>query len=135
MSSEPDAVRERLSYLRDHPDLCQLEPAVMGVTARMSQRSWQLPDIYSDEKIARAKVFLQQRQEEAESQQDLIVKALHTTQGLRKWAHPVDLEASIVALQLDQLDERFQAILPRLGYQFNGSDDTVVTLTQKPAAE
>ncbi len=135
MSSEFDAVRERLAYLRDHPDLRQLEPEVLEVAAQMSQQSRHLSDVYSNEKIARAKLFLQQRQEEAENQQDLIVEALHTTQELRKWAQQVDLEESIVASQLDQLDEKLQAILPQLGYQLNKPDDNVVTLTQKPAAE
>lgn len=135
LSSEFDAVRERLAYLRDHPDLRELEPDVIEVAAQMSQQARHLSDVYSDEKIARAKQFLQQRQEEVEDQQDLIVEALHTTQQLRKWAQQVDLEESIVASQLDQLDEKLQAILPRLGYQFNNAEDNVVTLTQKPAAE
>tara|TARA_R110002051_G_scaffold30487_3_gene70563 strand:+ start:23687 stop:24436 length:750 start_codon:yes stop_codon:yes gene_type:complete len=138
LSSEFDAVRERLAYLRDHPDLRQMEHGVMEVAAQMSQQSRHLADIYSNENVARAKQFLQQRQEEAEAQQDLIVDALHTTQELRKWAQQIDLEESIVASQLDQLDEKLQAILPQLGYQFNhteDSDDNVVSLAQKPAAE
>lgn len=135
LSSEFDAVRERLAYLRDHPDLRQLEPEVLEVAAQMSQQSRHLSDVYSDEKIARAKLFLQQRQEEAENQQDLIVEALHTTQELRKWAQQVDLEESIVASQLDQLDEKLQAILPDLGYQFDKPEDNVVPIAKKPAAE
>ena len=135
MSAEFDAVRERLAYLRDHPDLRQLEPEVIEVAAQMSQQSRHLADVYSDEKIARAKVFLQQRQEEAEKQQDMIVDALHTTQELRKWAQQVDLEESVVASQLDQLDEKLQAILPGLGYKLSKAEDNVVSLAQKPAAE
>ncbi len=143
LSSEFDSVRERLAYLRDHPDLRQMEHSVMEVAAQMSQQSRHLADVYSDENVARAKQFLRQRQEEADAQQDLIVEALHTTQELRKWAQQIDLEESVVASQLDQLDEKLQAILPQLGYQFNDTDegeaadgeDNVVSLTQKPAAE
>ena len=135
LSSEFDAVRERLAYLRDHPDLRQLESEVIEVAAQMSQQSRHLADIYYDEKIARAKLLLTQRQEEAEAQQDLIVEALHTTQELRKWAQQVDLEESVVASQLDQLDEKLRAILPDLGYQFDKPEDNVVSLAQKPAAE
>merc|ERR1712173_435973 len=36
MSSEFDSVRERLAYLRDHPDLATLEPAVLEMAAQMS---------------------------------------------------------------------------------------------------
>jgi len=73
MSSEFDAVRERLAYLRDHPDLDSLEPQVLELAAQMSHQSRELSDIYNDEKVTRAKTFLKQRQEEAERQQDLIV--------------------------------------------------------------
>jgi hypothetical protein len=57
-SSEFDAVRERLAYLRDHPDLVRLEPDVLEVAAQMSQQSRHLADVYSDEKVERAKQFL-----------------------------------------------------------------------------
>lgn len=134
-SSEFDAMRERLAYLRDHPDLARLEPAVLEVAAQMSQQSRHLADVYSDEKVARAKEFLKQRQEEAEDQQDRIVSALHTVQEIRTWAQQVDLEESVVASQLEQLDEKLQAALPGLGYSLSRKKDNVVALAQKPAAE
>ena len=140
-SSEFDQVRERLAYLRDHPDLEKLEPGVLEVAAQMSQQARHLADVYSDEKIARAKEFLRQRQEEAETQQSRIVEALHTCQDITKWASQVELEESIVASQLAQLDEKLQATLPLLGYALEHEDgedddgDNVVSLPQKPAAE
>ena len=152
LSSEFDAVRERLAYLRDHPDMEQLEPAVMEVAAQMSQQARHLADVYSDEKVARAKAFLSQRQQEAEMQQERIVDALHTCTEIRKWAQQVELEESIVASQLAQLDEKLQLALPALGYSLEHEqddfledlDDTAVSadlesnvliLAQKPAAE
>ncbi len=139
LSSEFDAVRERLAYLRDHPDLEQLEPDTLEVAAQMSQQARQLADVYSDAKVARAKAFLQQRQEEAEAQQERIVEALHVTSQIRTWAQQVDVEEAIVASQLSQLDEKLQAALPLLGYAMEHEDETetnnVVTLPAKPAAE
>ncbi|MFO7806710.1 MAG: DNA repair protein [Paracoccaceae bacterium] len=141
MSSEFDAVRERLAYLRDHPDLAQLEPGVLEVAAQMSQQSRHLADVYSDEKVARAKKFLTERQEEAERQQELIVEALHACTEIRKWAEQVELEESVVASQLQQLDEKLQAALPTLGYTLEHEDEdrekpqNVVSMPQKPAAE
>lgn len=135
MSSEFDAVRERMAYLRDHPDLERLEPEVLEVAAQMSQQARHLADVYSDEKVTRAKTFLRQRQEEAEKQQDRIVEALHVTQQLSKWAQQVELEESIVASQLSQLDERLQATLPELGYTLGRSEDNIVSMPQKIAAE
>jgi hypothetical protein len=115
MSSEFDAVRERLAYLRDHPDLDSLEPAVLELAAQMSRQSRELSDIYSNEKVARAKMFLQQRQEEAERQQALIVEAHHNLRDIRKWSQQVELEESVVASQLSQLQEQLEATLPALG--------------------
>ncbi|MEY1555820.1 DNA repair protein [Yoonia sp. R2331] len=138
LSSEFDAVRERLGYLRDHPDLEQLEPDVLEVAAQMSQQARHLSEVYSDEKVTRAKAFLQQRQEEAERQQERIVEALHVTSQIRTWAQQVDVEESIVASQLAQLDEKLQAALPVLGYAMehpDAAEDNVVNLPAKPAAE
>ena len=134
-SSEFDAVRERLAYLRDHPDLVRLEPDVLEVAEKMSQQSRHLADVYSDEKVERAKQFLTQRQEEAEAQQQRNVVALHVVQEIRTWAQQVDLEESVVASQLEQLDEKLQMALPALGYMLSRKDDNVVALAKKPAAE
>lgn len=134
-SSKFDAVRERLASLRDHPDLARLEPEVLEVAAQMPQQSRHLADVYSDEKVARAKKFLEQRQQEAEDQEQKFVEALHATHELGKWAQQVDLEESVVASQLEQLDEKLQNALPGLGYTLGRIEDHVVPLAQKPAAE
>jgi len=135
MSSEFDAVRERLSYLRDHPDLDSLEPAVLELAAQMSRQSRELADIYNDEKVARARTFLSQRQAEAERQQTLIVEAHHAVRDIRKWSEQVELEESVVASQLSQLEEQLEATLPALGYQLGKQSADIVPLPQKPAAE
>lgn len=135
MSSEFDAVRERLSYLRDHPDLDSLEPQLMELAAQMSQQSRELADIYNDEKVARAKTFLRQRQEEAERQQQLIVEAHHALRDIRKWSQQVELEESVVASQLSQLEEQLEATLPALGYTLGRESAEIVKMPQKPAAE
>lgn len=134
LSSEFDAVRERLGYLRDHPDLERLEPDVLELAAQMSQQSRKLADIYSDEKVRRAKTFLKQRQEEVERQQSLIVEALHACADIRKWSQQVELEESVVASQLAQLEEQLAAALPSLGFRIE-RDDTVVPLGDRQAAE
>lgn len=54
LSSEFDAVRERLIYRRDHPDLGSLEPDLLEVAAQMPHVSQELAEICSDEKVARA---------------------------------------------------------------------------------
>ncbi len=146
MSSEFDAVRERLAYLRDHPDLGHLENDVLEVAAQMGKQARHLADVYSDEKVARAKKFLTDRQTEAEEQQARIVEALHVCREIRRWADQVELEESVVASQLAQLDEQLQTALPHLGYDIGKpktaeapgpAPDTGPTkvVNMKPAAE
>ncbi|MGR3630638.1 MAG: DNA repair protein [Limimaricola soesokkakensis] len=143
MSSEFDAVRERLAFLRDHPDLGHLEHDVMEVAAQMGEQARNLADIYSDEKVARARKFLTQRQEDAERQQERIVEALHICRELKRWSDQVELEESVVASQLAQLDDQLRTILPELGYDptkrdaedDRSSDDLPKVVNMKPAAE
>lgn len=123
MSSEFDAVRERLAFLRDHPDMGQLETGVLTLAAQMSQQAYHLADVYSDEKVARAKDFLAQRQKEAEDQQARIIEALHICRQIKRWADQVEIEEAVVASQLQQLDEQLQAALPLLGYGFEALEE------------
>ncbi len=119
LSSEFDAVRERLEYMRDHPDLRLLEADVLTLAAQMSRQSHKLAEIYSDERVARAKDFLRQRQQEAEAQQARIVEALAVTREIGRWSSQVELEEAVVASQLQGLDEQLRAVLPALGYSLD----------------
>ncbi len=131
LSSEFDAVRERIAFLRDHPDLQELEADVIEVAAQMGQTSRHLAEIYSDDKVARAKAFLAERQEEIERQQELIVKAQQTARELRRWGDQIHLEESVVASQLERLSAELDEILPQLGLP-DGSKTNVVRMA-KPA--
>jgi hypothetical protein len=134
MSSRFDAIRERLAYMRDHPDLGQLEAGVLTLAAQMSEQARHLAEVYSDDKLARAKDFLAQRQKEAEDQQARIIDALHICRQIKRWVDQVEIEEVIVASQLQQLDEQLQGALPLLGYGFENVEDdsptnNVVSLT------
>ena len=156
LSSEFDAVRERLAYLRDHPDLSQLEGGVMEVAAQMSVQSRHLAEVYSAERVARAKGFLRQRQQAAEEQQERILEAMHICEQIRTWNDQVEAEEARVASQLAYLDARLQSTLPLLGYaieheespsteviaaetghraQRSAGGNNIVPMPQKPAAE
>lgn len=137
LSSEFDAVRERLHYLRDHPDLRTMEIDVLTMAAQMGEKARELADVYGDEKVKRAKEFLRQRQEEAERQQEQIVDAMHICRELRQWADQVEAEETAVASQLEKLDGELQSVLPHLGYGFEPPepDHKIVHMPMKPAAE
>lgn len=115
LSSEFDAVRERLAYLRDHPDLSTLEPALLEAAAQMSHISRELAELYADEKIERARNFLKQRQEEISLFNDRLDQAKSISTEMKHWLHEVELEESVAAAQLARLSEEMSEVLPQLG--------------------
>lgn len=134
LSSEFDAVRERLAYLRDHPDLGTLEPDLLEVAAQMSHISRELAQVYSDDRIARARNFLTQRQQEVEAFNARLDQAKQITRELKHWFHEVELEESVAASQLTRLRDELRAVLPELGLEdMLRHDGTVIDITQKAA--
>jgi hypothetical protein len=139
LSSEFDAVRERLAYLRDHPDLSTLEPSLLEVAAQMSHISKELATVYSDDKIKRARDFLQQRQEEIELFNSRLDQAKGITTDLKHWHHEIELEESVAAAQLDRLRAEMREILPELGMESvvrtnpTALDNTVIEMPPKAA--
>ena len=114
MRSEFDAVRERLAHLREHPDLGSLEPDVLEVAAQMSAQSRQLAEIYADDKLDRARRFLEQRQEEVERMRELIAKAHHAAREINRLGEAVELDESVVESQRAKLEAELREILPRI---------------------
>lgn len=112
LSSEFDAVRERLAFARNHPDLGSLEPAVLEVAAQMSHVSRQLAEVYSDEKVTRARSFLEERQHEVERFNQQLDEAKAISTELSHWHHQVELEEAVAAAQLDRLRDGLQKVLP-----------------------
>lgn len=134
LSSEFDAVRERLAYLRDHPDLGTLEPDLLEVAAQMSHISRELAQVYSDDRIARARNFLTQRQQEVEAFNARLDQAKQITRELKHWCHEVELEESVAASQLQRLHEELREVLPELRLEeMLRHDGTVIDITQKAA--
>lgn len=139
LSSEFDAVRERLAYLRDHPDLSVLEPSLLEVAAQMSHISRELAQVYSDEKISRARNFLKERQQEIALFNDRLDQAKGITTDLKHWVHEVELEESVAVAQLERLRAEMQEILPELGLESRigasqtALDNTVVDIQPKAA--
>lgn len=117
LASEFDAVKERLAYLRDHPDLQQLEPEVLELASQMSQVSHELATVYSDAKVERARTFLKQRQEEIELFKNRLEEAQIILHELRQWTRDVDIEESIARAQLARLRDELFELLPELSAQ------------------
>ena len=139
MSSEFDSVRERLAYLRDHPDLSTLEPALLEIAAQMSHISKELAEVYSDDKISRARGFLEQRQQEIETFNARLDQAKAISTEMKHWLHEVELEESVASSQLQRLREEMREVLPELGVERvvksdpTTIDNTVIELPPKAA--
>lgn len=114
LRSEFDSVRERIAFLRQHPDLGSLEPSVIEVAAQMSHLSRELATVYSDQNVARAKDFLLQRQQEIEAFTTRIDRAKQVTSELRVWIDKVEIEEAVADAQLARLCDELTSILPEL---------------------
>lgn len=136
LSGEFDAMRERLGWMRKHPDLGGLEPELLELAAQMSLFSRDLAGIYSDEKVERARTFLRQRQEEVETTAERLRLARNTCDELRAWLTDVETEERKLSSDFKLLERDLKAVLPALGYELEdapAAPDNVVALpkTQK----
>ena len=131
LSSEFDAVKERIQFLRKHPDLGSFEPEVIEVAAQMSHTSRDLAEIYSDENVARARGFLQQRQEEIELFEQRLEKALAQAHELRRYREAVEIEEDAMENRLARFEEEFGDLLRELGFVRRPG---IVALTSKATA-
>ena len=112
MKSEFDSVRERYQFLTAHPDLGAMEPGILEIAAQMSHVSTELAEIYSDEKVSRARAFLQQRHEELQNFDNRIEHATAVTEEITHWSRQLDLEESVARSQIDRLRAQLRDVLP-----------------------
>lgn len=117
MKSEFDAVKERMIFLREHPDLGHLEPDILETAAKMSRLSEDLAERYSDEAVARATDFLAQREIEAEQMQARIEAAQAATTELKRWTDRVEVEEAVARSQMGRLREELDSVLQALGLE------------------
>lgn len=129
LKSEFDAVRERIAFLRAHPDLSSLEPEVLEVAAQMSQVSRELAETYSDKKLARARDFLTARQQEIEAFNERLIVARATLDDLRPWIAQVQSEEVLAQREYTRLTEDLRILLPELWGDDADKVETAQTIT------
>ncbi|MHA6323479.1 DNA repair protein [Roseivivax sp. CAU 1753] len=114
LKSEFDSVRERIAYLREHPDLAELEAPVIEVAAQMSHLARDLARVYSDDAVMRARDFLTQRQNEvADFNRRLDAAKAHAVQ-IRSWIEAVEMDEAVAESQLARICEELSDLLPEL---------------------
>lgn len=134
LSGEFAAMRERLDHLRRHPDLGHLEPEVLELAAQMSFASRDLARVYSDERVGRARTFLQQRQHEADAMAERLALARTITEELRRWLTDIESEERQAQLQIRRLEADLREVLPTLGYSFD-TEELQANVEALPKAE
>ena len=132
LSGEFETLRARLNHLRQHPDLAHLEPELLQLAAEMSFQTRDLARTYSDARVARARDFLKQRQEEARSLTDRIAIARRTTDELRRWLTDIEAEERQAEQQIKRLEADLREILPEIGYALEAEDPRDGTVVQLP---
>ena len=135
LSSEFDAVKERIAYLRRHPDLGNLEPDVLEAAAEMSYASRELAAVYSDENVARAQKFLHQRQQEIDTFNSRIEHAKASMHELRRWVDQVEVEESVMQSQLSMMESEFGDMLEKLGFSRTAKGGNLYHMPNATAAE
>lgn len=125
-------MKDRLTYLRDHPDLGMLEPELLELAAKMSHISRDLAQAYSTTRVERARSFLEQRQFEVDQFNDRLDQAKAIHGEFATWINRLELEENVARSKLSQLLDEMERLLPEL------NTDTPVpanmaTITQLPA--
>lgn len=132
LSGEFDSMRARMDHLRKHPDLQHLEPELLQLAAQMSLETRELARTYSDDKVARAKDFLRQRQQEVQALTDRLAIARHTCDELRRWLADIEADERTAQTQLRRLEADLKELLPALGYDFDMEDHREANVVQLP---
>lgn len=131
LSREFDAMRDRIEWMRQHPELGALEHDVLQVAAQMSVESTELARIYSDEKVDRARSFLRQRQHEIEEYRQRISMAQATVQELKRWMQAVGVEEGLAEKQLERLQSDLTEITDAMRLTGHARPTNVVGLGQR----
>jgi len=112
-----DAVRERMKWLKSHPELAGLETDVLLLAAQLSEVTSSLALRYNDDDVDRAMVFLAQRNQECERLEALVAKALEVRTTIQLIAQDVQLRTEMASSQLNGIHEELQGYLEPLGFE------------------
>ncbi len=107
-------MRDRLMYMRDHPDLGMLEPEMLELAAKMSHVSRDLAEAYSDERVQRARSFLKERQFEIDRFNDRLAHAKAIQSEFSNWITRMELDENVARSQMERLLDELETMLPEM---------------------
>ena len=132
LSGEFESPRARIEHLRKHPDFQHREPELLQLAAQMSVETRDLARAYSDDKVARAKDFLRQRQQEVDALAERLRMARGICDDLRCWLTDINAEEAKAQTQIRLLERDLRDVLPQLGYDFDKVREANVVALPKP---
>ncbi|UWQ20951.1 DNA repair protein [Jannaschia sp. W003] len=128
LSREFDAMRDRIEWMRQHPELGELEHDVLQLAAQMSVESRELAEVYADEKVDRARSFLRQRQGEIEDYRQRISMAQATVHEIKRWMQALSVEEGLAEKQLERLQKDLAEITDAMKLTGHGKTENVVAM-------
>ena len=131
LSDAFESTRDRLAFLRDHPDLGMLEPELLELAAKMSHISRDIAEAYSDDKVARARSFLQERQFEIERFHDRLEQARAIHDEFSTWINRLELEENVARAHLERLLDEMERLLPELNQPLTTTSSVVTQLPMR----
>jgi len=134
LSSQFDAMRERMGVLLQHPDLEALTPDLRVVAAQMSVVSRDLAQRYSDQTVKDAYALIDQCERDCERLEKLITVGLKAEVGIREQARRVDIRLATANSQLQSIVEAIDRELEPLNLSLN-QDQLSSVVNMKTAAE
>lgn len=107
-------MRERMTFMRDHPDLGTLEPEILELAAKMSHISRDLAEAYSDARIRRARSFLKEREFEIDRFNERLAHAKAIQSEFSNWITRMELDENVARTQMERLLDELETMLPEL---------------------
>lgn len=107
---EFDAVRQRYKFLKDQPDLKDIDDELLVIAAQMSETSRDLAERFSDRRIARVREGLQRRAEDAESLEAQLLAIRAENEKLAKMRTDAEMSESAFRKQVDVLQAEFASL-------------------------
>lgn len=133
LSREFDAMRDRIEWMRQHPDLAEMEYDVLQAAAQMSVESRELAQVYSDEKVERARSFLRERQHEVDEYRQRISMAQATVGEIKRWMQAVSVEEGLAEKQLERLQKDLTEVTDALKLTGHDRPQNVVGMRRREA--
>ena len=117
LSREFDAVRERMAFLQEHPELETLEPQILEIASQMSIESHHLSQTFSVEKVERARSFLKQRQKEIAGFEQALERARNSCFELSALAEKIEDDEIKLGEKRREVEEKLRTALVELGFE------------------